>query len=106
MLKDSEVHLRAFKNVVGGYELALYGYYGFFKDPGGFTLSGGATFPWLAVYGASVRGNALKGIDNIKIAYYDSLKDQRGTNPLINNRQFRFLAGYTQELLTDFIIGF
>jgi hypothetical protein len=105
LLKDSEIHLRAFKNVKG-YELALYGYYGFFKDPGGFNLAGEATFPRLAVYGASARGSVLKGIGNIEIAYYDSLKDQRGTNPLVNNSQLRFLIGYTQELLPDFNIGF
>lgn len=105
LLKDSEIHLRAFKNVKG-YELALYGYYGFFKNPGGFNLVGEAIFPRLAVYGASVRGNVLKGIGNIEIAYYDSLKDQGGTNPFINNSQFRFLAGYTQELATNFNIGF
>lgn len=103
--KDSEIHLRAFKNVKG-YELALYGYYGFFKNPGGFNLAGEATFPRLAVYGASVRGNVLKGIGYLEIAYYDSLKDPRGTNPLVNNSQFRFLVGYTQELLPDFNIGF
>ena len=105
ILKDSEIHLRMFKNVKG-YELALYGYYGFFKNPGGFNLAGEAIFPRLAVYGASVRGNVLKGIGNIEIAYYDSLKDQRGTNPLINNSQFRFLMGYTQELIQNFNIGF
>ncbi len=103
--KDSEIHLRAFKNVKG-YELALYGYYGFFKNPGGFNPAGEATFPRLAVYGASIRGNVLKGIGNMEIAYYDSLKDSRGTNPLVNNSQFRFLVGYTQELLPDFNIGF
>ena len=104
VLKDSEIHLRAFKNVKG-YELALYGYYGFFKNPGGFNLAGEAIFPRLAVYGASVRGNVLKGIGNIEVAYYDSLNDQGGTNPFINNSQFRFLAGYAQELVTDFNIG-
>lgn len=105
LFKDSEIHLRAFKNVKG-YEWALYGYYGFFKNPGGFNLAGEATFPRLAVYGASVRGNVLKGIGNIEIAYYDSLKDPRGTNPRVNNSQFRFLMGYTQELFPDFNIGF
>ena len=105
ILKDSEIHLRAFKNV-SGYELAMYGYYGFFKNPGGFNRAGEATFPRLAVYGASVRGNVMKGIGNIEIAYYDSLKNQSGTNPLISNSQFRFLAGYAQELATDLNIGF
>lgn len=102
--KDSELHLRAYKNI-SGYEMALYGYYGFFKNPGGFNLAGEAIFPRLAVYGASVRGSALKGIGNVEVAYYDSLKDRSGTNAFINNSQFRFLMGYTQELFTDFNIG-
>lgn len=103
--KDSEIHLRAFKNIAG-YEVALYGYYGFFKNPGGFTSRGLATFPRLAVYGASIRGNVLKGIGNMEFAYYDSLKDPGGDNPLINNSQFRFLMGYTQEVFQDFNVGF
>lgn len=103
-LKDSEIHARAFKNIAG-YEWALYGYYGFHKNPGGFNSRGLAIFPRLAVYGASVRGNILKGIGNIEIAYYDSLKDHRGTQPLINNSQLRFLMGYTQEVLQNFNVG-
>ena len=104
-IKDSEIHARAFKNVAG-YEVALYGYYGFFKNPGGFTPGGLATFPRLAVYGASVRGNVLKGIGNVEVAYYDSLKDPRGSQPLTNNSQFRLLMGYTQELFPNFNVGF
>ncbi|NIQ02212.1 MAG: hypothetical protein GWO19_17790 [Nitrospinaceae bacterium] len=102
--KDAEYHLRLSKNIKG-YETALYGYYGFFKNPGGFNLLGEAIFPRLAVYGASVRGNLFKGIGNLEIAYYDSLKDQQGDNPFINNSQFRFLTGYTQELITNLNIG-
>lgn len=104
LFKDSEVHGRIFKNVAG-YELALYGYYGFFKNPGGADPAGRATFPRLAVYGASVRGKILKGIGNIEVAYHDSLDDSSGTDPAVNNSQFRFLIGYTQELVTDFSIG-
>jgi len=37
-------------------EVALYGYQGFWKSPGGFDpLTGNAIFPELRVYGASLR---------------------------------------------------
>ncbi len=103
-VSDSELALRVFKNVKG-YELALYGYYGFFKNPGGSNAEGGATFPRLAVYGASVRGEILDGIGNLEIAYRDSLEDKAGTVPNVNNSQFRFLAGYTRELFQNFTLG-
>src|SRR6056297_2619360 len=48
---DDEWALRLSKNLAG-YELALYGYSGFWKSPGGFDpASGRATFPKLSVYG-------------------------------------------------------
>lgn len=102
--EDSELALRLFKNL-GGYELALYGYYGYFKNPAGATALGQVTFPRLAVYGASARGEFLKGIGNVEAAYYDSLDDRKGTDPLTDNSQFRFLAGYTREIATDLTVG-
>jgi len=103
-VKDSELALRISKNVKG-YELALYGYYGFFRGPGGSDASGRGTFPRLAVYGASVRGDFMKGIGNLEIAYRDSLDDRAGTVPNVNNSEFRFLAGFTRELFTNFTLG-
>ncbi|MBI4384603.1 MAG: hypothetical protein HY579_11280 [Nitrospinae bacterium] len=102
--EDSELALRLFKNL-GGYELALYGYYGYFKNPAGATSLGQVTFPRLAVYGASARGEFLKGVGNVEVAYYDSLDDRRGTDPLTDNGQLRFLAGYTREIATDLTAG-
>lgn len=103
-IEDSEVAVRVSKNIEG-YELALYGYYGFFKNPGGANAMGQVIHPYLAVYGASVRGNFFKGIANLEIAYHDSLDDRSGTNPFIDNSQFRLLIGYTQELMADFSAG-
>lgn len=103
-VQDSEVALRLYRNFQG-YELAAYGYYGFFKNPGGVNRGGQAIFPRLSVYGASVRGHGLKGIGNVEIAYYDSLDDRNGTDPFIDNSQVRLLFGYTQEVVTDFSVG-
>lgn len=104
LLKDSEVHLRLFRTV-RGYELALYGYYGFFKNPGGFNPAFEAIFPRLMVYGGSVRGTVLAGIGNIEVAYYDSMDDRDGTDPFVENSQFRLLAGYTQEVVKNLSVG-
>lgn len=102
---SSEVAIRLYQTV-GVYELALYGYDGFWKSPGGFNMTTGlATFPELRVYGASVRGPLSKGIGNIEVGYYDSKEDSSGDNPFINNSEFRFLAGYEQELVKNLTIG-
>jgi hypothetical protein len=101
----SEVALRIYQTV-GAYELAFYGYDGFWKSPAGFDATTGlSTFPELRVYGASVRGPLSKGIANIEIGYYDSKEDSSGDDPFINNSEFHFLAGYEQELVKDLTIG-
>ncbi|MBW8040141.1 MAG: hypothetical protein FVQ85_09105 [Planctomycetes bacterium] len=101
--RDSEFAARLYKNI-NNYEVAVYGYRGYFKSPGG--LDGTqAIFPDLNVYGASVRGNAGKGIGNLEFGYYESADDQSGNNGFINNSEFRFLAGYTQEVGKDFTAG-
>ncbi|MCA9304213.1 MAG: hypothetical protein KC996_08830 [Phycisphaerales bacterium] len=101
---DDEIHYRLHRQL-GAYEVAAYGYHGFWKSPGGQTPTGRATFPELNVYGASVRGPVGKGIGNIEIGYYDSGDDPSGTNGLVENSQFRFLAGYEQEIATDLTLG-
>jgi hypothetical protein len=102
--RDDEVAARLYKTI-GGYELALYGYWGFWKSPAGQTPAGKATFPDLNVYGASARGQVGPGIGNVEIAYYQSADDQSGTDPLINNSEMRYLAGYSQEIGKDFTAG-
>jgi hypothetical protein len=99
---EDEVALRLFKNV-RGYEMAIYGYRGFWKSPGGMDpITGRATFPDLSVYGASVRGTVAKGIGNVEVGYYDSEDDGSGTDPSVRNSEFRFLVGYEQEVARDF----
>jgi hypothetical protein len=101
-----ELHVRAFRNL-GGYELALYGYLGYFKQPVGFDPEEDlATHPRLAVYGGSVRGNFLGGVTNFEGAYYDSLDDQAGEDPNVPNSQLQGLVGYERELFQNFTAGF
>jgi len=103
--EDSEIALRLYRDIES-YGLALYGYNGFWKSPMGFDLQAGkATFPRLSVFGLSARGKAWKGIGNIEMGYYDSQDDRSGKDPFVPNSQFRFLAGYEQELAKDFTVG-
>ncbi|MBN2107862.1 MAG: hypothetical protein JW832_10600 [Deltaproteobacteria bacterium] len=95
---DDELALRLSKNV-SGYELALYGYVGYWKSPAGQDpVSMKRLFPRLSVYGASLRGQVGSGIGYIELGYYDSRDDRSGRDPFINNSQMRYLAGYEQDL--------
>ena len=102
--RDDEVALRLYKNIEN-YEVALYGYRGYWKSPGGQTATGDFTFPDLNVYGASIRGALGKGIANAEFGYYESADDSSGKNILINNSEIRYLLGYTQEIGKDFTAG-
>lgn len=103
--RDSEIAARLYKNI-DNVELALYGYHGYWKSPGGQnTTMTQAIFPDLNVYGASVRGALGKGIANAEIGYYESADDLSGKNPLINNSEMRYLVGYTREIGKDFTMG-
>lgn len=102
--RDSEIAVRLYKNITN-YEIAFYGYHGYWKSPGGMNISGSAIFPDLNVYGASIRGNLGKGIANFEFGYYHSADDASGSNPLIENCQLRYLLGYTQEVGKDFTVA-
>lgn len=103
--QDDEIAYRVYKNI-NNYELAFYGYHGYWKSPGGQNMSGQVIFPDLNVFGASIRGKFANGIGNLETAYYDSANDRNGENPMINNSELRFLAGYDQEIGKDFNLGF
>lgn len=103
--RDSEIAARLYKNIEN-YELAFYGYSGYWKSPGGQDPSTNqAIFPDLNVYGASLRGTVGEGIGNVEIGYYDSADDQSGNDPMINNSEMRYLVGYTQEIGKDLTMG-
>lgn len=98
--ENDEVSARIYKNI-NNYELALYGYWGYWKKPAGMNLDDEATFPALNVYGGSIRGQVGPGIGNMEVAYYDSTKSRGGTNGEVDNSEIRYLIGYAQELWTD-----
>jgi len=99
--RDSEIAGRLYKNIEN-YELAFYGYHGFWKSPGGQTPTmSQAIFPDLNVYGTSLRGSVGKGIGNVEFGYYESADDQSGRNVLVNNS----LIGYAQEIGKDLTMG-
>ncbi|KAB1443294.1 hypothetical protein [Pseudodesulfovibrio senegalensis] len=95
--EDDEFAMRVYRNV-NNYELALYGYWGYWKDPKGVNDQGTATFPKLNTYGASVRGQVGPGIGNAEFAYYDSTQSNGGTNADVHNSQMRYVVGYGQEV--------
>ncbi|MCB1651328.1 MAG: hypothetical protein KDI46_04670 [Alphaproteobacteria bacterium] len=102
---EDEWSARLYRNI-GAYETALYFYDGYWKNPQGLDQANvRAVFPRLSVYGASVRGPVAAGIGNLETAYYDSRDDNSGVNPVMPNDQFRFLAGYEQELATELTGG-
>ncbi len=99
---DDEIALRLYRNF-SGYELALYGYFGYWKSPAGQDpATGKYLFPKLNVYGTSLQGTLGPGIANIELGYYDSREDRSGDDPLINNSELRLLLGYEQELAKEF----
>ncbi|MEJ2700871.1 MAG: hypothetical protein P8Z79_00345 [Sedimentisphaerales bacterium] len=103
--RDSEIAARLYKNIKD-YELALYGYRGYWKSPGGQNPTRTkAIFPDLNVYGASIRGSVGKAIANAEVGYYESADDLSGKNPLINNSEMRYLVGYTREIAKNLTMG-
>ncbi|MEN8160906.1 MAG: DUF1302 family protein [Myxococcota bacterium] len=104
-LEDDEIAVRLYRSF-GALELRAYGYHGFWKSPAGVDpTSGRATFPRLAVYGASARGPLLGGIANVELGYYDSLDDRDGDDPTVRNSELRGLVGYERELARDLTAG-
>jgi hypothetical protein len=102
---DDEWALRLSKNM-GGVELAMYAYDGFWKSPAGQDPARGvATFPRLREYGLSGRGTMGSGIAHLEFGYFDSLDDTAGDDPLVRNGETRLLAGYEREIGHELTLG-
>lgn len=103
--EDDEIALRIYRQVES-YELAAYGYQGYWKSPGGFDpLTGKAIFPELQVLGASARGPMGPGIFSAEVGYYSSKDDSSGADPFVNNDEIRGLVGYEWEVARDTTLG-
>lgn len=104
-IDDDELSLRLYRNF-GAVEAALYAYRGHWKSPVGLDpASGRATFPRLAVYGASLRAPIAGGIGHGEFGYYHSRDDRGGSDPLIRNGEWRGLVGFEREVLPEFTVG-
>ncbi|CAM2067202.1 hypothetical protein SCOR_17625 [Sulfidibacter corallicola] len=102
---DGEWALRI-SRTIKGYELAFYGYDGFWKSPAGQDpVRGLATFPELRVWGASLRGGFGKGLIHAEFGWYDSRRDRDGEDPTVGNGEIRVLLGYERELAREFTLG-
>jgi hypothetical protein len=121
---DGEVSSRL-KLQAGSYEWALYAYTGFFKSPRGvqWADAGGSPtgnltpvpgagdvllvpfHPRLNVYGFSGEGQLGPGIVSVEAGFYDSKDDPDGTNPLIENSLWKYLAGYRLDWTANLATG-
>jgi len=105
--ENTETALRLYRTVAET-ELSVYTYHGFWRsyalqpDNPAVPTRAVESFPELAVFGASARRSGLGGVWGTEVGYYDSLDDRSGTNPAIENSQFRFLVTYQRQLAQDF----
>lgn len=91
---------------LGSWELALYGYDGFWKGPAGFDLDRGLfVFPRLAVWGGSVRGPLAGGIVNAEYGRYVSKDAGRHDGVYAPPGEQRLLLGYQRELARELTLG-
>ncbi|MDX9866821.1 MAG: hypothetical protein RBT78_02740 [Kiritimatiellia bacterium] len=103
--RDDEWAARLYRTL-GSYEIAAYGYDGFWKSPAGSDpQSGRAAFPRLQVFGASGRGPLAQGILSLETGWYRSADDLAGDDPRVRNSEIRYLVGYEQELARELTGG-
>ncbi len=103
-LSNGEFALRLFRTVEGR-EYAMYAYHGFFKQPTALTPSLEPTFAAMTSLGASLRQPLGPGLLNVEMSYYISRDDRDGSDPLVPNDQFRFVAGFEWEAKPNFSVG-
>ena len=105
--ENVEAGLRIYGNV-GGWDLSLSAYRGFFHTPAVEVEPGPRLrlfFPPLDVYGATVQGAAWGGVLSLEGAYYDSRDDRSGRNPIVENSSFRSLVGYQRDVVPDLTVS-
>ncbi len=103
--QNGEFAARLYRNIKG-FELALYGYLGFTKQPLAFNFDALApTFSRQTTVGASARGALLGGIVYAEGALDWALDDASGDNPAVPNSIAKGLVGYERELVKNLTIG-
>ncbi|MCP4448503.1 MAG: hypothetical protein GY811_24645 [Myxococcales bacterium] len=102
---DGEFAARVHRRI-GRYEVAAYGYRGYWKSPAGMDrMTGKATFPKLSVYGGSARRPLVGGIFSVEGGYYDSRSNRGGENPFVRNSEIRGLVGFERDLAKELTLG-
>ena len=80
-------------------EYALYGHRGYRGTPGAFdSQAGGAYFPRLTAWGASLRRPLGPGLINLEMASHRATDDGDGRDPRLPNSRWLWLLGYEQEI--------
>ena len=108
--ENAELAARVY-SYVAGFDVSGYVYKGYWHSPGialdnpMAPTTATAFYPELNVYGASAQGAALGGILSLEAGYYRSPEDVNGLDPTIPNSQFRWLVGYSRQLMEDFTFG-
>lgn len=103
--QEDELAWRAQKNIKG-FDLAFYGYYGYWKGPSGVQPAGKTfTFPSLQVHGMSIDGSILGGILAAEFGYYASTDDAEGSDPLLRNSEYRWLVNYSRDFKGSLTVG-
>lgn len=101
-LKNTEFALRIKFNSILGFSPKLYAYKGRWNNPVSMKFDGANSFtPYfskLQVYGFSLRGQALGGIISLETGFYNSVEDEKGSNPFVENSSFRYLGLYETKL--------
>jgi len=106
-LDNGEVALRLSK-MLGSWDVALYGHWGYFRQPLGVApVTGGVTlfYPRFDTYGASLRRGLLGGIANLEGGWLYSRDDKDGDNPWVENSSVRWMWGYDRQVATDTQVG-
>lgn len=95
-LENGEWALRL-RAEAGGWELATYGYIGFFGAPTESVFGLAATHARLGAYGASARGPVLGGTLSMEGVFRHSWDDVDGDQPTVPNSQVRGLLGFERS---------
>ncbi|MFC1591830.1 hypothetical protein ACFL43_04855 [Thermodesulfobacteriota bacterium] len=103
---NAELALRLHR-MLQSYEVALYGFWGYYKQPAGVKniRRREVFYPGLMVLGGSIRGPALAGIASFEFGYYHSREDTSGHDPLVENSSLRYLVGYEYQFPDDMLIS-
>jgi len=106
IFRQDEFTWRLRRNI-GSADLALYGYYGYWKSPSGFDLSTGIPqFNSLTSHGLSFESKLWKGIFSTEMAYYHSSQDSDGDDFAIANSSFRYIVGQNFSLKNEWNLAF